>query len=178
MPPADDNRQALQNIEQAILSIANLMNQTSLLQARNPYKARATKSANQSLTDAVVTQITFDTETYDANGNFASNVYTAPVDGYYQINMSCSITSPTSKGVAAQLGIRKNGTAYKTLSNSPYPATTIYTDFPFAYSDLMYLTAGNTIDFTAYIDTSDSSAGRVVGVGDNCSVSFHLVTQA
>lgn len=177
MQPDNDNKQALQNIEQAILSIANLMSQTSLLLARNPYKAHVSKSANQSLTDATTTVVTFDTEEYDSNNNFASNAYTAPVDGYYQINFSCTVTSPTSKGVAANISVRKNGTAFKTLTNTPYPATTVYTDFPFTYADLVYLTAGNTIDFTAYIDTSDSSAGRVGGGSQNCSASFHLVTQ-
>jgi hypothetical protein len=45
----------------------------------------ATKSANQTVTSGVFTTITFDTEQFDTNNNFASNTFTPTVAGYYQI---------------------------------------------------------------------------------------------
>jgi len=47
----------------------------------------AYKSAvNQSLTSGVYTKVTFDTESFDTNNNFASSRFTPTVAGYYQIN--------------------------------------------------------------------------------------------
>jgi len=43
------------------------------------------KSADQSISNASFTTVTFDTEQYDNGGNFASNTFTAPTAGYYYI---------------------------------------------------------------------------------------------
>lgn len=43
-------------------------------------------SGNQSVSNATWTKMTFDTEEYDTNNNFASSRFTPTVAGYYQIN--------------------------------------------------------------------------------------------
>ncbi len=43
------------------------------------------KSANQTISDATFTTVTFESEEYDSGGNFASNTFTAPSTGYYFI---------------------------------------------------------------------------------------------
>jgi hypothetical protein len=53
--------------------------------------ARVTLSGNLSVDHNTVTKITFDTETYDKNGDFASNKFTAPVAGRYFIHCHAEI---------------------------------------------------------------------------------------
>ena len=43
------------------------------------------KSANQTISDATFTTVTFDSEEYDSGSDFASNTFTAPSTGYYYI---------------------------------------------------------------------------------------------
>jgi hypothetical protein len=72
----------------------------------------ATKSANQTVTSGVFTTITFDTEQFDTNNNFASNTFTPTVAGYYQINLSvyCASSATTTRLIAQ---ILKNGGSYR-----------------------------------------------------------------
>lgn len=52
----------------------------------NPYKFSAYKSGAQTVNTGSATQITFETEEFDTNNNFASSAYTAPVNGFYLFN--------------------------------------------------------------------------------------------
>jgi hypothetical protein len=72
----------------------------------------ATKSANQTVTSGVFTTITFDTEQFDTNNNFASNTFTPTVAGYYQINLCvyCASSATTTRLIAQ---ILKNGGSYR-----------------------------------------------------------------
>ena len=42
--------------------------------------------SNQSITSGTYTKVTFNTENFDTNNNFASSTFTPTVAGYYQIN--------------------------------------------------------------------------------------------
>ena len=53
--------------------------------------ARVTLSGNLSVNHNTLTKVSFDTETYDKNGDFASNKFTAPVAGRYFINCHAEI---------------------------------------------------------------------------------------
>ena len=53
--------------------------------------ARVTLSGNLSVNHNTLTKISFDTETYDKNGDFASNKFTAPVAGRYFIHCHAEI---------------------------------------------------------------------------------------
>jgi hypothetical protein len=68
-------------------------------------------SSNQTVSDATATKITFDTEEFDTNSNFASSRFTPTVAGYYQVNatVNCSQTSI----VDFVIWIYKNGSQYK-----------------------------------------------------------------
>ena len=65
-------------------------------------------SGSQSITTSTFTKVTFDTELFDTNSNFASSTFTPTVAGYYQVT-----TGLSSSGVVAQtriiLSIFKNG---------------------------------------------------------------------
>ena len=63
----------------------------------------------QSITTNTYTKITFDTEDFDTNNNFASSRFTPTVAGYYQINAEIDLGG---SGVLL-IGLFKNGTEYK-----------------------------------------------------------------
>ena len=64
-----------------------------------------TKSSGQSITGSVTTKVTFDTEEFDTNNNFASSTFTPTVAGYYQLNVNLNFGT-TGTG---QVNIFKNG---------------------------------------------------------------------
>jgi len=68
----------------------------------------------QSIPTATFTKVTFDTESFDTNGNFASSRFTPTVAGYYQINYYIGLFMTT--GVLGAF-MYKNGAAF---SNSSY----------------------------------------------------------
>jgi hypothetical protein len=70
----------------------------------------AYQSTGVALTGATFTKITFQTEEYDTNSNFASSRFTPTVAGYYQINGAWQFGSGGTVTVCA---IYKNGTVYK-----------------------------------------------------------------
>jgi hypothetical protein len=63
------------------------------------------------------TKITFDTEDFDTNNNFASNRFTPTVAGYYQINIVASCAQNGSTTAQVNIAIYKNGTIYKSLQS-------------------------------------------------------------
>ena len=69
-------------------------------------------STGQSVGTSANTKITFDTEEFDTNNNFASNRFTPTVAGYYQLNAAVSWSAGYT-GITA-VYIFKNGSTYKT----------------------------------------------------------------
>ena len=68
----------------------------------------AYQSSGQTINASTTTKVTFTTETFDTNNNFASSTFTPTVAGYYQVNACVSI-GPVSTGYIA---IYKNGSEY------------------------------------------------------------------
>lgn len=66
------------------------------------------------------TKITFDTEEFDTNNNFASSRFTPTVAGYYQINAQLQPSASYSGGF---IKLYKNGSAYKS-GNYSYSGVT------------------------------------------------------
>ena len=66
--------------------------------------------ATTSLPSTTYTKITFDTEEFDTNNNFASSRFTPTVAGYYQINGGFATLA--ASGLMLPV-IYKNGSAYK-----------------------------------------------------------------
>ena len=56
------------------------------------------------------TKVTYDTEEFDTNNNFASSRFTPTVAGYYQINAQ---VQPNASYTGGYIGIVKNGSFYK-----------------------------------------------------------------
>jgi hypothetical protein len=71
----------------------------------------AYKSSSQTITNNTWTKITFETEEFDTNSNFASSRFTPTIAGYYQVNFELDVGGVTaSLGIA---GIYKNGVDFK-----------------------------------------------------------------
>ena len=71
-------------------------------------------SANQSFSQSTFTKITFGTEEFDTNSNFASNRFTPTVAGYYEINTAAVNVQGGNNFTSTYL--YKNGTLYKQMS--------------------------------------------------------------
>ena len=72
---------------------------------------KSSGAGNQSITSATFTKITFDTEEFDTNSNFASSRFTPTVAGYYQISASLDLQGTSA--TASQTAIYKNGANFK-----------------------------------------------------------------
>jgi hypothetical protein len=73
-----------------------------------------TKSASQAISATTTTKVTFDTETFDTNNNFASSTFTPTVAGYYQLNVNLNFGTTGS----AQANFFKNGSLF--ANSAPY----------------------------------------------------------
>jgi len=72
----------------------------------------ASKSTNQTMTSGTTTKVTFDTEQFDTNNNFASNRFTPTVAGYYQINVLLDVSDVSIGSQDFLLRLYKNGSQY------------------------------------------------------------------
>jgi hypothetical protein len=120
----------------------------------------AYKSSNQSVTSGVVTKVTFDTEEFDTNNNFASSRFTPTVAGYYQINSMINSYDASSGGSYSACYIFKNGSRYQ-------DGTFILTVGKGVVNSLVYLN-GSTDYIEIYVNIGAVSAavyGTTLGSG-------------
>ena len=135
----------------------------------NPYKFSVYLASNQTgIVDSVNTKVLFDTELFDTNNNFASNKYTAPVNGFYQINFYLECSSGNNNGVAASGYLYKNGSEllragglYPNFGNGTTAQAFVN------LSDVVQLTAGDTLEVYTSFDVVSGTAS--VGGGANKS---------
>lgn len=125
----------------------------------NPYKFRAVPASDQTgLSGTTWITVTFGTESYDSNSNFASSTYTAPVTGYYQFNANLRTT--VTAGLYTGVGVRlyKNGT---TAIGSPEVFDNNWSaDFLFAsYNDCIPLTVGDTVVMQGILQLTGGTGG-------------------
>jgi hypothetical protein len=84
----------------------------------------ASCSAGTSVSNVTFTKISFQTENFDTNSNFASSRFTPTVAGYYQINATVGIGTAT---FPIATFIYKNGSAYVVGSIGSFQAAQINT---------------------------------------------------
>jgi hypothetical protein len=88
-------------------------------------------SSNQSISSSTQTKITFDTEVFDTNSNFASSRFTPTVAGYYQVTGGFSSTQSGSISRII-LSIYKNGSNIYTVNDL------LVTGYRFSGTGLVY----------------------------------------
>jgi hypothetical protein len=71
------------------------------------------RNATQTFSASTWTKVSFDTESWDTNNNFASGTFTPTVAGYYQFSTALNVTSGSGN---FYVGLRKNGSEYKVFS--------------------------------------------------------------
>jgi len=115
----------------------------------------ASAATGTALSAGTFTKITYDTEEFDTNSNFASSRFTPTVAGYYQVNASVYFNVATSAERLA--AIYKNGTVYKWGAD----LNTVVSSA--CVSCLVYLNGS-----TDYIEVYAYSAGALTtGTGSN-----------
>jgi hypothetical protein len=137
---------------------------------RPPYNAPAFSAradVDQSITTTTFTKITFGTEEFDTNANFASSTFTPTVAGYYAFDAVVKVAGTSITRVA--IGLYKNGSEFARLYDVPLAAVASWmtgvsgcvsmngtTDF----IELWVFVVATTpiVDFAAASDTSRFSA--------------------
>lgn len=136
----------------------------------NPYCFRAYDSGGTTLTDATHVRINLATEVYDLNGDFASSIYTVPVDGVYHFDACFWISGAVATGVLAYAELYVNG-AEAVRGESGLPSSNggfgVHTD--------LQLAAGDTVEFYGIQDSAGSEA--TVASQARTYFSGHLITQ-
>lgn len=69
-----------------------------------------TASGSGATLGTTATKVTYDTEEFDTNNNFASSRFTPTVSGYYQINAQ---NQPNNSYTGGWIAVYKNGTLYR-----------------------------------------------------------------
>jgi hypothetical protein len=133
---------------------------------------RASIAVGQTITSGTQQKVTFGTETFDTDGNFASSRFTPTTEGYYQLNSTVRIAGGSSTG-EYMLVIWKNGSEYSRGSNGS--GTEIGASFySMQVSDIAYAN-GSTDYFEIYIQQTsgsnkDTTAGAQISYFSGCMI--------
>lgn len=87
----------------------NIAAQSGTLNVAGPAFSAYNSGAGATIGNSA-TKVTFDTEEFDTNNNFASSRFTPTVAGYYQINAQLQ---PNNQYTGGWIGLFKNGGAYR-----------------------------------------------------------------
>jgi hypothetical protein len=134
-------------------------------QAVNGPAFRAYISTGQAITSGSQQKVTFGSETFDTNSNFASSRFTPTVEGYYQLNATVRI-SGVSGTSECMMTIWKNGSEYArgTNESGTEQGANFYS---MQVSDIAYAN-GTTDYFEIYIQQS-SGSNKDTTAGTNIS---------
>jgi hypothetical protein len=116
-------------------------------------------SGNQSVSSGTWTKVTYDTEEFDTNNNFASSRFTPTVAGYYQINARVVSSGYTTNQTA--LSIYKNGSESSGKRLNQIPNGTASSLCPMG-SALIYMN-GSTDYLEIYVYQNSGSSQTFLG---------------
>jgi hypothetical protein len=139
----------------------------------------AYNSTTQTLAYNTVTKITFNTETFDTNNNFASSRFTPTVAGYYQINVKLYFVGTALRNYYFLNLLYKNGAVIAIASVSIYQLGS-GVEFSAFQSELVYMN-GTTDYLEVYgyqVDYTSSASISVVGGSGYSSFNGSLVRAA
>lgn len=115
----------------------------------NPYKFYVYRNAAANSGNNAFAKVTFDTELFDTNNNFATGTYTAPVAGFYQFSWQISFDIGASDILAA---LYKNGSNYQW--GGEYLMTTAGQASASTGSVIVQSAASDTWEIYAYANTT------------------------
>tara|TARA_R100000963_G_scaffold34358_1_gene27894 strand:- start:48 stop:599 length:552 start_codon:yes stop_codon:yes gene_type:complete len=130
------------------------------------FLALKSNAADQTISDATGTLITFDTEIIDTDNAFASNTFTVPAGegGTYMIGAGANIGAGTySQLDQSIIYLVKNGTITSNYGGA-FQSNPIYHS-NLSYTDVQVLSAGDTLVVWAYANVN-SGSGHVSGNSD------------
>lgn len=118
-----------------------------------PYIFRAHLSALQTIPNTTTTVIKFDVKDFDPNTNYSAGtgLYTAPISGYYEFNGTLEFYLGVTAGAGYLIIINVNGVEKRRIEKYVETNTVGYVSIP--WSELFYLTAGDTIGTYVYQST-------------------------
>jgi len=119
----------------------------------NPYKFHVTRNAAALTGNNLYAVVAFDVEQFDTGGNVSAGVFTVPTTGFYQFNwlVSAILSTGADEPILATLFV--NG-----IETSRGNLTRAMNDNGSAGSDLLSLTAGQTVDIRVFCTTARSLA--------------------
>ena len=107
--------------------------------------------------DATTYTVVYGTEVFDIGSNFASNTFTAPVEGYYLFNLRISATGVASNHLSNQTRIVTTDASFSTIDRT-YDLVESNGVFRQNYTVIAYLDAGDT----AYVTFQVSGGSKTV----------------
>lgn len=126
--------------------------------------------AQDNLTDATFTKVDLDAESFDPGSNFASNAFTAPVTGYYDLKATISYNNVIADK-RYHCAFYKNGSLYSNASTTSSTTDAINA----THTDEVQLTAGDTIELYARADAGVNTVDLNVGSA-NTHLTVSLIT--
>uniref|UniRef100_A0A6M3LK65 C1q domain-containing protein n=1 Tax=viral metagenome TaxID=1070528 RepID=A0A6M3LK65_9ZZZZ len=100
----------------------------------------------------------FDTEVFDQNGDFASNVFTAPVTGIYRITISLMIQGLTAThSTEHSVGVIASNRSFLYQDVFPANANPFVATRVINYSALVDMDATDTVSITLAVNSTDSA---------------------
>jgi hypothetical protein len=128
---------------------------------QSAFHVRKGSSANTDMVASSYNTITFGTEVFDQNGDFASNTFTAPITGKYYLGFNVRLESPDSSCTFHYFEITTSNFSYAQLYDQPVTDGCDFHGFSFSVladmdasdtAKLQYYQIGgtNTSDVTGY----------------------------
>ena len=118
-----------------------------------------TKSSDQTnIAVASEVTVTFDTERFDQNADFASNTFTAPVTGKYQLSATVGLITIDDASAYYYVNILTSNTTYRTIFDPDFGQDNAY--FPIIVSAVADMDANDT----AIIQVAQAGGTQQTGV--------------
>lgn len=164
---------AVEVINNAYTATLMSLSDTGSMSTALPYQVAGKQAVNgpafsayaaailQTIPNATLTKVLFQTEEFDTNSNYASSRFTPTVEGYYQLNAEVRLDGASGTG-EMMIMIYKNGAGYKRGTNQQ--GTQIAANFwAMQVSSIVYAN-GTTDYFEIYVQQGSGGSVSVTAV--------------
>jgi hypothetical protein len=129
----------------------------------------AIKTATQTRSSGVWTKVTFDTEEYDTNNNFASSTFTPTIAGYYLCTARTTLVADGTAMNEIATALYKNGSVFKNGNYIYQPASPI-AQLGAEVSAVIY--CNGSTDYVEFYGKSDGTTLSFQGVSGNSALTY------